>query len=298
LNNSLFSSSDLLKSIVNSLHDREILKVYPMLIIFTDLDGTLLNQDDYRYDAALPIISKLKEEEIPLIAVTSKTRAEVETLRREIGLKDPFIVENGSGIFIPENDSRFNLTDTTIKGQYYLKQLGCTYPEARKGLTAVAQTLDYNLQGFGDLTAEDLVKLTGLSLEKAKLAQTRDFSEPFLTPPNFTSKEINDAVTKNGFKVVVGDRFSHLIGSNSGKGKAVNWLMANYHLKEQKITTIGLGNSPNDLAMLENVDIPLIIPGKKGVHQGLAGRGWQVAPFSGCQGWAAIVEKTRKLLET
>jgi mannosyl-3-phosphoglycerate phosphatase len=267
-----------------------------MLIIFTDLDGTLLNQDDYDYQAALPVLCQLKEEEIPVIPVTSKTRAEVEILRTEIGLSDPFIVENGSGIFLPKNDSRFKLTDTKIKGEYHLKQLGCDYPEARDGLKKLSQTLGCPLQGFGDLTAEDITKLTGLPVAKSKLAKTRDFTEPFVTPPNFTRDEITNAAIKNSFKVVVGDRFSHLIGINSGKGKAINWLMDNYQFKDEKTITIGLGNSPNDLEMLENVQIPLVIPGKKGVNQSLAGRGWKVAAFSGCQGWATIIKETRKLL--
>jgi mannosyl-3-phosphoglycerate phosphatase len=262
-----------------------------MLIIFTDLDGTLLNQDDYRYDQALPVLAQLKKKQIPLIPVTSKTRAEVEVLRQEIGLTDPFIVENGSGILIPKNDPRFDLSDTVIYQDYNLKLLGCSYEEARKALTKVAQTLGSNLQGFGDLRAEDIVQLTGLSLEKAKLAKTRDFTEPFVTPKNFSSAQIEAAVSKNGFKVVVGDRFSHLISRNSGKGKAVNWLINNYQFKEEQITTIGLGNSPNDLEMLETVKIPIIIPSKKGVHSGLKHKDWQVAFSSGCQGWAEMVNK-------
>lgn len=265
-----------------------------MFIIFTDLDGTLLNQDDYRYDAALPILSNLKKEQIPVIPVTSKTRAEVEYLRREIGLNDPFIVENGSGIFIPQNDARFKLNNTIIKGEYHLKQLGCDYAEARAGLKKVAQTLGTDLQGFGDLTTQDIINLTGLSLEEAKLAKTRDFTEPFVTPQNFTADEIKNAVTKNGFKVVVGDRFSHLISINSDKGKAVNWLMENYQFPDQEIVTIGLGNSPNDLAMLENVQIPIVIPSKKGIHPNLARRNWKIAPFAGCKGWAVIVEEILK----
>ncbi|MCU0535678.1 MAG: HAD-IIB family hydrolase, partial [Hydrococcus sp. Prado102] len=61
-------------------------------LIFTDLDGTLLNQDDYAYEAAIPVLEKLKTQQIPVVPVTSKTRQEVETLRQEIKLEDPFIV--------------------------------------------------------------------------------------------------------------------------------------------------------------------------------------------------------------
>lgn len=264
-----------------------------MLIIFTDLDGTLLNQDDYRYDAALPTLSKLKKQGIPVIPVTSKTRAEVEVLRHEIGLNAPFIVENGSGIFIPKNDPNFNLKDTIIYEQYHLKQLGCTYEETRQELANISRTLGEKLQGFGDFSNQDIVDLTGLSLQEAKLAKTRDFTEPFVIPKNLDPKKISTLIetNNNGFSVVIGDRFSHLISINSGKGKAVNWLMENYQFKDEKIITVGLGNSPNDLPMLENVDIPIIIPSKKGIHSGLQGKSWKIASSPGCKGWTQSIEE-------
>jgi mannosyl-3-phosphoglycerate phosphatase len=42
---------------------------------------------------------------------------------------------------------------------------------------------------------------------------------------------------------------------------------------QQAIITLGLGNSPNDLEMLENVDIPIVVPGCRGSHPELADRG-------------------------
>jgi mannosyl-3-phosphoglycerate phosphatase len=92
-------------------------------------------------------------------------------------------------------------------------------------------------------------------------------------------------------QIVVGDRFSHLIGASAGKGKAVEWLKQHYQLaqSETQVVTIGLGNSPNDLPMLEVVDFPVIVPGAKGTHPGLMGRGWEVAPAPGSQGWAEAV---------
>ena len=47
------------------------------IMIFTDLDGTLLNHDDYRYDAALPALDAIRRLHIPLIPVSSKTMVEM-----------------------------------------------------------------------------------------------------------------------------------------------------------------------------------------------------------------------------
>lgn len=260
------------------------------LIIFTDLDGTLLNADDYRYEAAIPVLEKLKSRQIPIIPVTSKTRQEVETLREEIKLNDPFIVENGSAIFISLDSQQFDVDASNRWDGYFIELLGCTYDRAREGLGAIATILGEELRGFGDLSETEIEQLTGLSLAEVRQAKAREFTEPFITPKNISPDNLKQVVEAQGFKVVVGDRFSHLIGAGAGKGKAVQWLKEHY-CSDEKLVTVGLGNSPNDLDMLEVVNFPVIIPGNRGSHPGLRGRGWQVAPAPGSRGWASVVTK-------
>lgn len=270
-----------------------------MLIIFTDLDGTLLDQEDYSYEPALPMLAKLKQHQIPVVPVTSKTRVEVEELRQMVGAHDPFIVENGSAVFLPSQTDRPSLANTESWGDYHLLRLGCTYKEARTGLQAVSQQLGESLRGFGDLTAAEVQQLTGLPLDAVNRAQTREFTEPFVTPKS-SSENLEAIAHSLGFRVLVGDRFSHLIGGNAGKGAAVQQLQQYYQQYYQqtaatdsaeKIITVGLGNSPNDLEMLEAVDIPVVIPSRKGPHPGLADRGWQIAPDHGPTGWAIMVKE-------
>lgn len=269
-----------------------------MLLIFTDLDGTLLNSEDYDFHAALPQLTALQTAQIPVIPVTSKTRSEVKQLRHAIGLTDPFIVENGSGVFVSQGDSRFRLTGHESAGDDVLLRLGCTYAEARAGLQAIAQSLGQPLQGFGDLSEAEIAQLTGLSLAEARQAQAREFSEPFITPQDLSPIQIKQAVTTQGFKVVVGDRFSHLIGPQAGKGRAVQQIVMAYQRAHPDVAliTVGLGNSPNDLDLLEQVDHPIVIPGTKGPHPQLADRGWSIAPEPGCQGWAKAMETVRDRL--
>ncbi|AFZ35033.1 mannosyl-3-phosphoglycerate phosphatase family [Stanieria cyanosphaera PCC 7437] len=261
------------------------------LIIFTDLDGTLLNQEDYDYQPAIAILNQLKKQQIPVIPVTSKTRSEVEGLRQEIDLSDPFIVENGSGIFIPQSSNNWwKVAQADQINQYHLHSLGCSYTKAREGLKKISADLEYNLQGFGDLSEQTIQSLTGLPPEEAKLAKQREFTEPFISPKQIDAKIVEDTAAKYGFRVLLGDRFSHLIDAQAGKGKAVRWLMSNHQLlAEEEVITVGLGNSPNDLEMLEAVDIPIVIASVQGVHPGLVSKGWQVAPAPGSQGWAEAV---------
>lgn len=264
----------------------------PALLLFSDLDGTLLNSETYRYDVAVPVIETLKQQGIPVIPVTSKTRAEVETLIQQIGLTGPFVVENGSAVFIPRETCPFELPAGADEGPYRVLQLGVSYVMARAGLKAIAQEIGRPLKGFGDLSVDQIQQLTGLAVNDAHQAKMREFTEPFLTPKNVEPEKLAAAVEGMGFRVVVGDRFSHLIGPEAGKGATVHKLTALYAKTfpvEETIVTVGLGNSPNDLDMLENVDRAIVLPGEKGPHPRLTDRGWTIAPQPAPEGWALSV---------
>ncbi|QQE65240.1 haloacid dehalogenase [Leptolyngbya sp. BL0902] len=260
-------------------------------LIFTDLDGTLLNAETYDCQAVQPVLTALAQRSIPVIPVTSKTRAEVDHLRQALGLRDPFVVENGSAIYVPQTGIPFPCPAGEDEGNYRVVTLGCNYVTARAGLKAMAQILGRPLKGFGDWSVEQVEQLTGLSTAAAKRAKARDFSEPFMTPKNVTEADLQGAAEEMGFRVVLGDRFSHLIGGAAGKGEAVRQLVALYRsaYPDTPLTTLGLGNSPNDIPMLEVVDQPIILPGVSGPHPQLAERGWPVAPSPAPTGWAEAV---------
>lgn len=262
-------------------------------IVFTDLDGTLLNGETYTYQAALPTLAQLTEQGILVVPVTSKTRQEVAQLRHDVGLRDPFVVENGSAVYLPTDQTRFALPPGDDVDGYRVLQLGCNYVTARAGLKAIAQDLGRPLKGFGDWSIDQVVQLTGLSPSEAKQAKAREFTEPFMTPKNVPADQLREAVEAMGFRVVIGDRFSHLIGAEAGKGNAVHRLVQLYQESnpgDRPIVTIGLGNSPNDLDMLENVDYPIVLPGAHGPHPRLADRGWTIAPAPAPEGWALAVQ--------
>ena len=68
------------------------------VLIFSDLDGTLLDHHTYSFAPALSMLQKLRSANIPVIPNTSKTFAELTELTQQIGLDGPFIVENGAAV--------------------------------------------------------------------------------------------------------------------------------------------------------------------------------------------------------
>ena len=263
-----------------------------MLLIFTDLDGTLLNHQDYNYKAAVPILATLSNQKIPVIPVTSKTRQEVETLIKNLELASPFVVENGSGIFIPVDYQKFSVPQGKKYGDYVLLNLGLTYEEARQGLRKLEIALGKELQGFGDLSQKEIQHLTNLPLKDVLAAKAREFTEPFVLPKDVPPEKIAESAREIGLKVLVGGRFCHLMGKSAGKGKAVQFLVHKYSeaYRGERIVTVGLGDSPNDLEMLEVVDKPIIIPNKRGKpHPLLLKRGWTVAANTAPEGWAESI---------
>ncbi len=98
--------------------DAIITKTGMQRLIFTDLDGTLLDHDNYSYEPAANLLEKLNNIGIPVIPTTSKTRSEVLPLRRAINNEHPFITENGAGIYIPKDYFSFVCDSWIDKGTF------------------------------------------------------------------------------------------------------------------------------------------------------------------------------------
>ncbi len=261
-----------------------------LVIIFTDLDGTLLNHYDYSHEAALPSLKRIKEAGIPLIITTSKTRSEVEFLQKKIGIIGPFIVENGSGIFIPHSSSLKKINSGEKQGEYTLIRLGKSYEDIRTLFCEIASR--FGIRGFGDLTVAEIAALTGLSEMEAGRARLREFTEPFVADNNADISGIKKYALSRGLKVAKGGRFYHLTGISQDKGAAVKKIIDIYrdNLKPTMVASIGLGDSENDLPMLEQVDIPVLIPNPHSRHQDFALPGLVRAGEPGSLGWNSAVE--------
>ncbi len=234
------------------------------LIVITDLDGTLLDADSYRYDASLPAVRRLQALGIPLILCSSKTASEIKRLRRELGLRDPFICENGGAVYFPKGYFPFPVADAKVQGDLETIALGTEITVLRRALKESIHGLTLRVRSFGEMSVEDVSQLTGLPREQASLALQREYDEPF-TLEGKDSERLFAVLRSRGLPVTFGGRLYHLTGGHD-KGHAVRRLHALYRKLDPACVSVGLGNSANDLPLLREVDRPILIRNADGSY--------------------------------
>jgi mannosyl-3-phosphoglycerate phosphatase len=228
----------------------------PKLVVFADLDGTLLD-DTYSFESIKPIIDDLLSMGVSIVFCSSKTRGEIEYYRRRMGICDPFIVENGGAIFIPKDYFPFVFACSKRTERYDVVSLGVPYAVVREKLARIKLETRTEIIGFGDLTAEKLADETGLPLSLARLAKKREYDEPILLLLG-NEKELEVAVEKESLGLAKGDRFFHLFGG-SDKGKATATLKDLYSKAFSRTVTFGIGDGSVDMPMLRAVDVPFLV---------------------------------------
>ena len=258
------------------------------LILFTDLDGSLLDYETYSFRASEPALDIIRERQIPLIFTTSKTRPEVEQLQRKMGISEPFIIENGAAVYFPHGYRGINIKEGFRESAYAVIRLGEEYAEIRKFVESVKER--YKIRGFGDMFPEEIASLAGLSAAEAIQAKRREFTEPFVMEDMSVFLNLEDAARARGFKIARGGRFFHLMGEGQDKGRAVK--IATEIISENindKVISIGIGDSANDIPMLKCVDIPVLIPHPDGRFEDFAIKNLLRAGQPGSKGWNQIM---------
>lgn len=261
------------------------------LLVFSDLDGTLLDHHTYSFQPALAALQSLKTFSIPCVINTSKTFNELLLLRKALQHQDPFIVENGSAVYIPKN---LNLViDETLEdcGDYWLKAFG------PKRTTLIELTNDqknhYTFNRFSDMTCQELMAITGLNEENATLAMQREFTEPMVwTDSNVALTEFREYLAQFDIQIQKGGRFSHMMGKYCDKANAMLWLTDVYESQaEEKITTMALGDGENDIGMLSKADIPVVIRSPVHAPPEVPNRSdaWLTDAY-GPEGWAQAID--------
>ena len=264
-------------------------------VLFSDLDGTLLDASTYSFEPARAALEERRGRGIPVVLCTSKTAGETLRHQREMGLVGPFVVEAGGGIYVPNGYFEALFPSAVERGDHLLLPLGEWYEAVRAALREIREKLGVGLRGFGDLSAEEVARETGLTVEEATLARGREFDEPFILEEESPAvvERLRRLAADRGLRVSRGGRFYHLHG-DTDKGRAVAWLKALFARKLGEVRTVGIGDSAIDLPMLAAVDVAYAVQKPDGTHdEALCASlpALRRVPLPGPAGWAAAVRE-------
>lgn len=253
------------------------------LLLFTDVDGTLLDAETYRPDAARPGLAAARAAGAPVILNTSKTEPETRVLAAELGLDAPFAVENGGGIYVPPG----HFGDGGEEG---LIALGAAHADILAALGELADS--FRFRGISSMSDREVEAACGLPAGAVGAARERRFSEPLVWRDDRARlDEFAAALAGRGLVLRRGDRFVHVMG-DTDKATAVARLAPRYRARWPGAVSVGLGNGPNDLGMLAAADVAVVIRNPNG--RGIEYPGARVPAGHGPAAWSRAV---RALLE-
>ena len=218
----------------------------PELVVFSDLDGTLLDHETYGFEAARPALEALRARRIPLVLASSKTAAEIAPLRARLGFSGcPAIVENGAGV---------------LPGGAMPSGGGEVYARLRHALETVPARLRAGFSGFGDWDAAEVARRTGPDPDTAALARLRQFSEPGLwTGPGADLPAFEAALRERGLAARRGGRFLTLSFGGTKADRMAEIRRACAGTGDALPMTLALGDAPNDIEMIEAADFGVIV---------------------------------------
>jgi mannosyl-3-phosphoglycerate phosphatase len=262
----------------------------PRHIIYTALEGALLDARTGSFAAAEEALSELARRHIPLVLVTSRGREEIEPLRRQMEHSHPFITESGGGIYFPDGYFNIKIPDVKRSGRYLCLALGRPYKEVCDALDEVAEQSGVGVAGFHHMSRREIAENTGLKQRDADLARSREFDEPFF----FTSANESDiarfiaTAKERGFQTRLGQKFWHF-SSGCDSARAVRSLTKLFRDATRiKLRAVGIGSASEELPWLRAVDHAVSL----GAPESVPKHGEAPPPHdavSGPSGWSSFI---------
>lgn len=249
-------------------------------VVFTDIDGTLIDIFTREYGNTINLVRRLQEYGTSVVLCSSKTADEQVKIRKDLGIdgKEPFIIENGGAIIIPRDYFKFeNLTEINKQYDHYkLKDKSNQYVVIELGqhrefvmaiLNEIRKDTGIKFKGVSDMSIDELSQIVGMPYEDASRMAKREYGETIIDIDKTDIALFKEVVESRGLKIIHGGRFLD-VTSGVDKGNAVEILKDMYREKFAKdddnngakiIIFFGVGDSRNDIPMLTHVDLPILV---------------------------------------
>lgn len=227
-------------------------------VVFSDVHHTLV--DLQTPNEATPALDVLASEGIALVFCSSHTRAEIESVRQVLGVRHPFICENGAALFVPQQYFGSHTAYARDVAGYHAVEFGRPYTEVVDTLRRTAARLRLDIVGFNDMSVEEVAAECHLSLLQARLAKLREYDEPFrlVDPQADAHRRLSKALDGARLSSTHRGRFDH-VGAAVDIGVAARLVTQLYQAARTPVTTVAFGDPVADVALLRGVDVPVAI---------------------------------------
>ena len=258
---------------------QKILKI----LIFTDLDGSLLHRDTFKFDIIKDYLIKLLFKGIYIIPNTSKTEKEILEFNNELGSDLPYISENGASI------KGLNLLNSNLPKELILSR------EKDNLINIFEESVPLNLQNkckwLFEMNKKKQSLILGLENEKLKMALDRKYSIPFIFEGSKNEKKkLFTIVKKKGLALQEGGRVINLT-DKVNKAKALQVFVRFFKKNNENVKTIAVGDNYNDLDMLKITDFSCLVFNDKFILDEIPINNLITTNKPSPEGWAAVIKK-------
>ena len=253
------------------------------ILIFTDLDGSLLHRDTFKFDEIKDYLKILLSQGIFIIPNTSKTEKEILEFNNELGSDLPYISENGAAI------NGLNLLNSNLPKELILSR------EKNNLIKIFENSIPVNLQNkckwLSDMDKKKQSLIFGLGDEKLKMALDRKYTIPFLFEGNKSEKnELFRILKSENLAAQEGGRVINLT-DKVNKAKALNVFVRFFKKNNKNVKTIAVGDNYNDLDMLKTSDFPCLVFNDKFTLDEIPINNITITNKPSPEGWADVIKK-------
>ena len=262
------------------------------MVFFSDIDGTIINNNSFCYGKNIHVIKELLEAHHYVIFNSSKTFNEIDYMLKSENLSIPFICETGGGIYCPKEffestqkeRAGYDIIFESVRQSTFNAQIKDTLTKEFKN----------EIVFFDELSLKMREKFSGLSGDDLERASNRDFSILFKWHNNNEELiKLKSILEDFNLTVIKGGRFFHIC-SDFNKYSAMQLIMSKINNANPKkiFKTVGLGDSSNDIDMLNQTDYRCIVQSTNNISliAGLSNKNFILSSTPAPEGWQECIE--------
>jgi mannosyl-3-phosphoglycerate phosphatase len=230
------------------------------IVVVTDIDASLLQPGSRALPDENAALAFLAEHGIPLVINSSRSRAEIERLQQTLPMVAPFISEHGSALFLPHGFFPFVPARARQAVGGHVIEFGRRYYEVADALRLVCSDLNVEAVSLSELSIEEAARELGVSIVEAQLVKLREYTElvRIVDESDKTMSRLLKALRRQGLRGCRRGRH-YLVSATPDRAESLRTLKALWTRAWGEHVMVGLGDSEDDVAWLQSVDIPIYV---------------------------------------